>query len=85
MGTLAPLDSERRVDGLCSDCFDRRQRVGLTARTRACLSALDQIIRRADVRQLGGLAAELERRRSAVLGRLAPRALEPHAARTAPR
>jgi hypothetical protein len=85
MGTVAPLDSLTQVEGLCADCFHRRQRVGLTVRIRACLSALDQVIWRADARQLDALAAELERRRRAVLGRLAPRAAEPPATGTARR
>jgi hypothetical protein len=83
IGAVAPLDSDRTLAGLCAGCFERGQLSGLDALTRVSLSRLDHVIHRADARQLGLLALQLERRRQAVLARLGPHALA--AAGLAPR
>src|SRR5687768_938991 len=85
MGTVAPLDCERTLQGLCADCFERGKVAGLEALARVAMARVEYVIHRADARQLGEMEVALEHRREAVLARLGPHALAVRTARRAPR
>ena len=85
MGTVAPLDCERTLEGLCAACFERGKVAGLEALVRVAMARMEYVVHRADARQLGQMAAVLEQRREAVLTRLGPHALAGRTARRAPR
>jgi hypothetical protein len=85
MGSVAPLDCERTLQGLCAACFERGKVAGLEALARVAMARVEYVIHRADARQLGQMAVVLDQHREAVLARLGPHAVAVRGARRPPR